>query len=281
MALIDLDAETMIAVTDSWVDPQKDRPRLMSYPPVAGVLPTVENAQTELIDTQKVAGQVADQVVVLTHEIADLDRRHDRLARGTYRILNGASDLADDDERREELLNLRDLFFPKGLKVITSTYLTQAGNVRMVEKRMTSEVRDKLATLEVDGRRLDEVVDEWIEVGSELGAVFTERSRLRRQEDPDAVSAGDVHRARMNWIAAVNAFLSVLDLADIDDDEKEELLMPLRDAERTAARSDSRSDVDEIDEIDDVDEMDDLDEDDDTDDVDEPVEPIEPVADDV
>lgn len=234
MALKDLNAAVMIEVSDQWL--QQDRGLIESQPALLYPLERIEDAHNLLLTTQKRLGSVEKTVMELTQNLTAEDAYHDRKLRGMYWMLTGAAEIADDPEERERLLAARETLFPLGLSATQRTYREQAGNGKIARGQFSPDVQATCDLLQLKGLPLSGVVYNWLDSSQRIGDMNAQRNRMAKDED-DGVAAGEQHQARLGWIKAVNALLSMLDFTDFDADTRRRLLADLRDAEAKAARS--------------------------------------------
>ena len=167
---------------------------------------------------------------------AKVDVKHDRKTRGTFNVLTGFADLADDPELAVAYLALRDLIYPKGLDVVRWSYTDEAGEAELVDKRLSKNDKALLGKLPTPAGTLLDALKERIKAGKELGYLEKDRAALEAKA-PDAPTAADAVRARNLWIRTVNAFVATLDLEEgLSDEDREKILGPLRRAEQKADR---------------------------------------------
>lgn len=81
----------------------------------------------------------------------------------------------------------------------------------------------------------------WLETAQRIGRLEAERAVLRRDDNDDSVSAGEVRGARMQWIQAVNTMLQMLPFTDLDEEQQRTLLANLQDADERATRARRRA----------------------------------------
>lgn len=234
MALKDLNAAAMIAVSGQWL--QQDRAVLASQPALLHPLERIEEAHETLLMAQKRQGTVEKAVMELTQSLTAEDAYHDRKLRGVYYVLTGNAEIADDPRVREQLLAAREALFPLGLSSMQRTYREQAGNGKIAEGQFVGEVQASCDSIVLQGVSLSQVTRDWLGAAQRIGDMNAQRNRIAKDED-DGIDAGEQHQARLAWIKAVNALLAMLDFTDFDADTRRRLLADLRDAEAKAARS--------------------------------------------
>ncbi len=234
MALKDLNAAAMIEVTDQWL--QQDRALIESQPALKHPLELIEKAHNTLLTTQKRLGSVEKVVLDLTQNLTTEDAYHDRKLRGIYMMLSGAAEIADAPDAREQLLSARDTLFPLGLSAVQRSYREQAGNGKIAREQFTPDVQAICDTIMIQGQPLSTVTHSWLESSQRIGDMNALRNRISHDTD-DGISAGELHQARLGWIKAVNAMLTMLDFSDFDATIRRRLLADMHDAEAKAARS--------------------------------------------
>ena len=232
--LKDLTAPTMVSVSGDWLT--HFRALLEAQAALAGILGPLEAAHEQVLTTHHEAGAAEERVAELTTELGVTDAFHDRKLRGIYQVLTGAADLADDPDRRAAFLSLRDRLMRQGLAAVQRSYRDQAGNAKIARREFDVDARTTADAIVIDAEPLGAHVDMWLDAADQIGEMNAERTQLQASEK-DGVTAEDVHQARLAWIKAVNAFLTLLDFTDFDDETRDKLLAELHDAEDKAARA--------------------------------------------
>jgi hypothetical protein len=232
MALKQFTTGEMITISEPWIrqgSPQ--RKALAALPELEPVLTKVEQAHEQLLATQpSPAAQDARR-----GEADKTDARHDHLARASDTLMTGFTLAAETEADAQSLANLHAVLLPNGLTIVQRSYREEAGEARMLHKRLTDEHRALLKDLPLPGKRnLLQLVEEWIATGMELGRI--EDARAAQQPAPEATTAADVVRARNTWIRAVNALMSMADLHEVSASTKQLLFQPLWDTDRSASR---------------------------------------------
>lgn len=193
--------------------------------------------QKELVVLTTDDGEVKARLKEVSEELAAQDQIHDRLARGIFRGLECAADLAATPEEAEPYVRVRELLFPQELAINTLGYMEQGGNVLAVKSRATPAVREVLRSVCVGAHTLEEAFDAWVANGEAMSARVAERAALSGDEDDTRVSAGDLHQARLRWMRVVKALVAALDMLDVDEDERRRLLATLHEAEVRATKA--------------------------------------------
>lgn len=234
MALIDLTDEEKIAVSRAWVtEGSRDRRFIESHPALKIIFATLLSAHEQLVSAVRTTGTVAELLAILTQEITTYDGTHDRKGRGIHLVISGLIELADDPQQARQLLALLELLYPEGLNVIRSNYRNQVGTAEKVRQKLDPKTFELLGTIKYGERTLSDDVHTWLDAAATLGDKIVERAKLVGDQD-DAVTRGDVYRAGLAWIKAVNDLLDLVRIARLAPDEERMLLADLREADRKA-----------------------------------------------
>ncbi len=240
MALKNLSHDEMLQVSAGWVDPKtKAHKAILAQPDLKPSLARLSSAHADLaLAAQPVASN--SRIAEISAREGSLDARHDIVIRASYALLGAFADLLQDAPQAQELLTLRDLLLPDGLRSTTKSYRAEAGQAGQLASRLTPGIRSQLDSLLVgpkgSGRPLSAFIDEWIALGKQLGELEDERGRLP-SPSPDAPSASATLLASRNqWVRVVNAFIANGAVAELDPETDRLIFGPLRDAEKRAAR---------------------------------------------
>jgi hypothetical protein len=86
MALKNISTETMLALSSSWLDPQRARPALSANPRTAPYLADMEEAHSSLLaaNTSPTNQGATPELVALSVEATTKDQFHDRKVRGLH-----------------------------------------------------------------------------------------------------------------------------------------------------------------------------------------------------
>ena len=236
MALKDLSTPQMLAITAAWVDPHRERPKLESLERTTALLRDIDAVHTGLLQTRRAEKTTSKEVTQIQSRQLELDKTHDRKARGTHALLTGFAEIADDPEDAELYLNIRDQLFPDGLKFITSSYADEAGYAQLLRERLTHESKIALKALPTPGGSLFKIVMAWLAAADELGKLETKKTQLLAAERPAEGTPGGQLKARNRWIKVVHSVLAMLDLEEVDADTQRLILAPLQDALAKAER---------------------------------------------
>jgi hypothetical protein len=240
MATRNLSTESMLALSLTWTDPERDRPALEASV-AAPLLPKLDEAHADLMATAS-PPEVAEaerELGELQTKGAELDRVHDRKARGTYYVLTGLAELADDHEVAASRLALRDSLMPAGLAAATQrTYLEEAGDAAVLPHRLDDGQHNELGEIAVgDGRTLADEVDAWTSTARQLGELEGKRAELVAKRSSSAPERPSSASARNQWIRVVKAIAQAIALDDVIAPRLDEAFVtPLRLAEAKADR---------------------------------------------
>lgn len=239
MSLLNLTSETMVTLSERWLDAKKHRKVLTALPLLAPLVPVLQKAHGDLVAKQKMGSAITAEIVTVQKQQAERDARHDRKIRGSHAVLTGFADLADDPEQARLLLDLRDRLLPIGLKATMRSYVDEAGDATRLPARLDDASKKLLARLPTPQGPLGDHVAAWTDEAREIGALEEQRDHLnhRLAAGEGGPSAAEVLQARNAWIRVVRALESNLALSpEASDETLEKLLGPLRRAELKADR---------------------------------------------
>lgn len=230
MNLKDLSPQQMLHITAAWLDPERDRPHLQKLARVAPLLPDVEQAHEGVRKTHGKEKKNTTALADIQAQQLGLDKLHDRKARGSWNVLTGFADLADDPEDAAFYLELRNSIFTNGLKFITGSYASEAGEAQLARDRLTPERKAALKALPTPSGSLLKAMQAWIHAGEKLGELETARAKLEAEAEgtpQEGTPQGSQLRARNRWIRVVRCVLQMLELEDVDAETERHLLAPL------------------------------------------------------
>lgn len=234
MALKRLRTEEMVAVTSTWVDrAHADRQALDAVPALATLLPELDAAWRGLHVTYA-AGPGTERRQQLQSRQRDLDLEHDDVLRGIWFYLQSQWFITRAPAGRTALERLRDKLLPEGLLAVNKSYREQAGQADLMASRLADSDRALLATMAMhDGRTLLDLVNRWMALGAELGALDRERAGDVRDDVPRPVEA---RAARYRWIRTMSAIRDVAALVAAQNTTIQTILARIDEAERVAER---------------------------------------------
>jgi hypothetical protein len=244
MALKNISTETMLALSSSWLDPQRARPALSANPRTAPYLADMEEAHSSLLaaNTSPTNQGATPELVALSVEATTKDQFHDRKVRGLHGFITALSELANERIDVERYLDARNVLFPEGTSINRRTYLDEAGNAETVSQRLAGlpAVQEVLKNIPLAGdKNLGDEVAAWLDAGLALGKLETRRAELLHERDAAAGASrrGEIFRARNRWGRVANAMLAALELDEQTSDAIDRnFLRPLQEAEAKADR---------------------------------------------
>ena len=227
MALKDLTTPTMITILDALLDSKAALPAVKALPRSAALIPDLETARKGLQDFHAVSGKGSPELAKVQARAAELDGRHDRMARGLDGVIEGLMELTTDSDFAAQLGTLRtEILGPKGLLVVSSSHADEAQNAKLVDKRLTEESKVILDEVTVHDRTLGDWVKDWQKVARDLGKADAERTALEANATTTGQPSQAV-RARNTAIRTLNAFMTMLDLDDPSPAIRATILGPL------------------------------------------------------
>jgi hypothetical protein len=236
--LKDLSIQRMVQLTEPWLDPKRDRPKLEAHPSAKALLTKIDAAYQGLLSTQKQDATIAKEITRIQNEQAALDIVHDRKLRGTFYLLTALAELSDDEEQEAALLEARDELTPYGLSATQRTYAEQAGDIPLAKARLSAKSEALLKKVPVlGGKKLSSDVEAWFDAGKAIGALEEKRRALETGgKTGGGASRAEALRARNYWIKVVRHLETSLDLDGADESTTHAILGPARQAEKSAAK---------------------------------------------
>jgi hypothetical protein len=234
MALKRLRTEEMVAISKSWVDPEHpDRLALGAVPALATLLPELDAACAGLHATYR-AGPGTARRQQLQDRQRELDLEHDDVLRGIWFYLQSQVLITREPAARSELERLRERLLPEGLLAVNKSYREQAGQAALAAQQLTERDRERLAQMPMhDGRTLLDLVERWLALGAEIGALDRARAGDLRDNVPRPAEA---LAARNRWIRTVNTMREVAALVAAQAPAIQAILARVEVAEREAER---------------------------------------------
>lgn len=230
MALKRLSAAEMISLSEPWVTPaHPEHVALSNLEDVRPALKRLGRAHGMILAAQPLSDP--GKLTELQERAAELDAEHDDTVRGIVAVISGFSHLTHDPERKKGLLSLRDALFPIGGAIINKSYREEAGQAALLKGRMTAPMKTLLKSLPTPDGTLYKELERYFKIAKELGAVEDAKGPAGEAQGPTAKALLD---ARNQWVRAVNALLSALDLLDEWPVEVTTLIDRLRKAEAVA-----------------------------------------------
>jgi hypothetical protein len=227
-----LPAECFV-VSASWLDVKGDlMPLLQGKEATRGLLGQLTVAHqglSRLVSTPKNNSQ---KLIEARAGAEGLDTRHDSLYKGIYYCLVCVAELYP--EKEDEYTTLREYLFPDGLAGVTRSYAAEAGEVGLLEARLTPAHRAALQAIVINGVTLLSWVEDLIQTGKQLGAVEAQKKVLAQELELDPeLSLSEINEGKSRWFAVANLFSGVVRYAGFSDAERVQLLAPFEALEKT------------------------------------------------
>lgn len=242
MAMRYIRPETMIMISNQWLT--ELRSLLESLSLTAPLMPLIERIQADLMTKQSLRTALEAQIAILQERMTLLDLLHDRKMRGTYLILSGLAEAANDPAAAAVLLTLRDHLFPEGLLAVNRSYVDQAGDAHRLPARLSPAHQQMLATLPTPDGTLDQYVEQWRTAALDLAQLEGERAKLleQRARGEGGTTPEQAHEATLQWMRVAQAVEDnlLLDPAATED-VRARILAPLQRAELQARRRRNRA----------------------------------------
>lgn len=241
MPLKDMTVPQMIRITGRWLG--KLRPILESTPELSGSLRMLGKAHDGLL-SPVISAATPDPLKAVQAESLTTDRIFDRRVRGTVMTFASFAELSQDEETADRYRELSKQLFPLQLNTVNQTYEEEAGTAEALEKKITPEIEAELAALPTPKGRtmLIEVLD-IIKLGRRLGELSDKRAAIEQEQSLTQSAEAKRREARLLWIRTVNAFLGIIEIAEISEEEKEQILAPLQRAEEVITRRKHGEDI--------------------------------------
>ncbi|HWN67490.1 MAG TPA: hypothetical protein VNM90_07605 [Haliangium sp.] len=207
MALRRFSTGEMVGVTYPWVTPDHpERVLLQGLQGTVGLLPFAESVHGGLLASRTdVAG---DFIAAINDVLSMYNLQHDDFARvvwymhQAYRYRLRGTPEAGPIEASQAAL------FPTGLRIVSATYLETAGQAELRKSALTEDRRAVLARIPMQGGTLLDVVEQWNQVGVDMGNMQNQRATPVVSQD-ERVSASVL---RDRWVRVVRSILDVLAL---------------------------------------------------------------------
>ncbi len=244
----------MTAVSGQMVDKTTRREKFLSIPEVAPLHRLLTDAHNAVLAAQPTDTQPSAAMLAILRQEADVDVRHDRLARASTLSLETEREhclaASEPDEARAAMCErVSSQIFPDGLACNNVSYAAEAGNTARVAKLLHDQpqIGQFLDTISVPGKKngnkngagskktLLDTIQEWIAVGRDLQNLEAVREDLAANEATPA-SPKTIFAARSQWIRIVNAVLNNLDLSTAPADTIEAIRAPIQGASDRAGK---------------------------------------------
>jgi hypothetical protein len=229
----------MLQLSADWTNPDSDAHKaILASTDLAPSLPRIKTVHIDLASAAQPTA-LNPRLFEIIKEQTDLDDRHDDIIRGVYGFLTATAALLDNQDR-VALITLRDLLIPDGLSSVQKSYLDEAGQATQLEPRLTPEIRAQLKKINVGPKNknhtLNEFIDEWIQLGKQLGTLEKEKALLAPTQSDSPSTGMNLVAARNKWLRAVNLFIAIAEAAELDPKTDHIIFSSLRAAEAKSAR---------------------------------------------
>jgi len=229
MALKDLTTEQMVLVSGAWLDPKRDRANLEALPKVKPLLVELGEAHAGLVTSSIEDTTLATELGGIQKKQVELDRTHDRKARGSTKLLEAYADLTDDPNEAAHYIALRDSLAPDGLRFITASYSDEAGNASLTKSRLTKDHNTALKKVPSPTGSLHTSVHQWFGAGDQLGKLELSKAKLKATilAQPDEDPKPNELQARTQWIRIVNGVIHMIELSKLTAEKSRAIMAPL------------------------------------------------------
>ncbi|MEO5725438.1 MAG: hypothetical protein ABI134_03060 [Byssovorax sp.] len=236
MALKDLTTPTFISVLDAWLDPKRELGLVQGLGRASTLEPDLTSARNGLQATHAASAKAPPELAKLQEKAGLLDKRHDRKARGLDKVLDGLSELTDDEELASQLQTARgELLGPLGLSVILTSYTDEATSAKLADARLSDASKQVFKDVTIGDKPVAKWVKDWQAVAKQLGEADAEKTAVETKLAAGATPA-EALKARNTGIRVINAFLGMLALDAPDAATRARILGPLEAALAKVAR---------------------------------------------
>jgi hypothetical protein len=197
----------MLSVTASWVTPEHaERLALLAMLSTVGVVRLVDDVHADLLAL--LTDEERARLGLLQEGASLKDVRHDTLARIIWYCLLAHEHLHGDTPAGQAVTDVKTTLFPDNLKVVSVGYRESAGRATGRASQLTPERRQVLADIPVQGSNLLVQVEEWNQVGVEMGAIQDQRVTPQRTQ----AERNKRRVTRFRWVRVMNTLLGSLQL---------------------------------------------------------------------
>jgi len=236
MSLKDLTTPTFISVLDAWLDPKRELGLVQGLGRASTLEPDLTSARNGLQATHAASSKAPVELTKLQEKTGLLDKRHDRKARGLDKVLDGLSEITDDEELADKLQTARgELLGPLGLSVILTSYTDEATSAKLADTRLSDASKQVFKDVTIGDKPVAKWVKDWQAIAKQLGEADAEKTALEAKLAAGTTPA-EALKARNTGIRVINAFLGMLALDAPTDATRARILGPLEAALAKASR---------------------------------------------
>ena len=236
MSLKDLTTPTFISILDAWLDPKRELGLIKALGRASTLEPDLTSARDGLQSTHAASGNAPPELAKLQEKARLLDRKHDRKARGLDKLLDGLSEITDDEVLASQLQEARgELLGPLGLSVILTSHMDEAASAKLADARMSDTTKQVFKDVTIGDKSVAKWVKDWQGVAKQLGEADAEKTAAETKLAAGATPA-EALKARNTGIRVINAFLGMLALDAPDAAKRARILGPLEAALAKVAR---------------------------------------------
>jgi hypothetical protein len=244
-----LPTPAMIAISGEWLESPVIAMELCKRELGASLWKEIQAAHVLAVARSRERMAIEARITELIKLGVRFDDIHDDRAHVLYHLLLLLAAATRDAALAEFLRRVHALMFPHGLRIVHMSYLAEAGAAMELEVRVTPEILARLESVRVADQTLADIYRAWVEAGKELGRSAQERTRLERSLGMEGTTAPRTHarKVRSVWIRAVRLLLDALDLLDLSESTREQVLAPLERGIQTALarRAQGNGDIDD------------------------------------
>ncbi|MEQ8273745.1 MAG: hypothetical protein RKU31_08785 [Deltaproteobacteria bacterium] len=214
----------MVTIVGAWVDAKRDRPVIEKYPKLAPFLPDLGGLQDALLSAgHREPSNTSEELERVRAELKELDRRHDAVVRGIDQVLAGLSQLAAKESTASTLERLRETLLPEGRRVVTWSMRRQGGAAERAASRLTSAQKKALREMKIPGGTLMGFFNERVTLARKLVELDRQRVALLAALDGDGPTIAN-YDATLKFVRTVGLFVSIAEVSDMEDADRERLL---------------------------------------------------------
>lgn len=239
-----LNIDEMVALSAPWVEEPKRKALFLSIPEIAALHVKIAQIYAELLAARPTSLELSPELCKLSEESAQLDVRHDQLARAVHAGIDADRALClgaspPDTARARQCDEVSAKLFPNGLNIVNASLLAEAGNSARVAELLHEEpdVGAFLKAIPVRGKAtLLDVTQAWLDMGVKLGKLERTREELEAKAATKPAGKAALSTLRGRWIRLVSQVLSNLELSEVSAEAIETIRGPVLKASARAGK---------------------------------------------